>query len=79
MNDIRIRDFQQAMAQKIDNVNKTPTEGFGKIIKGAIDNVNGQERESNKSVMELLNGKKDIHETMINLKRLIFPCDCFLQ
>lgn len=69
MNDIRIRDFQQAMAQKIDNVNKTPTEGFGKIIKGAIDNVNGQERESNKSVMELLNGKKDIHETMINLQK----------
>jgi flagellar hook-basal body complex protein FliE len=69
MNDIRIRDFQQAMAQKIDNVNKKPTEGFGKIIKGAIDNVNGQERESNKSVMELLNGKKDIHETMINLQK----------
>ena len=69
MNDIRIRDFQQAMAQKTDNVNKKPTEGFGKIIKGAIDNVNGQERESNKSVMELLNGKKDIHETMINLQK----------
>jgi len=69
MNDIRIRDFQQAMAQKTDNVNKKPTEGFGKIIKGAIDNVNGQERESNKSIMELLNGKKDIHETMINLQK----------
>ena len=69
MNDIRIRDFQQAMAQKIDNVNKKPTEGFSKIIKGAIDNVNGQERESNKSIMELLNGKKDIHETMINLQK----------
>ena len=69
MNDIRIRDFQQATVQKIDNVNKKPTEGFGKIIKGAIDNVNGQERESNKSIMELLNGKKDIHETMINLQK----------
>ncbi|MBU0767964.1 MAG: flagellar hook-basal body complex protein FliE [Proteobacteria bacterium] len=69
MNDIRIRDFQQATVQKIDNVNKKPTEGFGKVIKGAIDSVNGLERDSNKSVMELLNGKKDIHETMINLQK----------
>jgi flagellar hook-basal body complex protein FliE len=69
MNDIRIRDFQQAMVQKIDNVDKKPTEGFGEVIKGAIDSVNKQERDSNKSVMELLNGKRDIHETMINLQK----------
>jgi len=69
MNDIRIRDFQQATVQKIDNVNKKPTEGFGNVIKGAINRVDGQEKESNRSIMELLNGKKDIHETMINLQK----------
>lgn len=69
MNDIGIRDFQQATVQKIDNVNKKPTEGFGKVIKGAIHEVNGLERDSNRSIMELLNGKKDIHETMINLQK----------
>ena len=69
MNDIGIRDFQQATVPKIDNVNKKPTEGFGKIIKGAINSVNELEKDSNKSVMELLNGKKDIHETMINLQK----------
>ena len=69
MNDIRIKDFQQATVQKIDNVNKKPAEGFGKIIKGAINRVDGLEKDSNRSIMELLNGKKDIHETMINLQK----------
>ncbi|GMQ79595.1 MAG: flagellar hook-basal body complex protein FliE [Thermodesulfobacteriota bacterium] len=69
MNDIRIRDLQQATVQKIDNVNKKQTEGFGEVIKGAINRVNGLEIDSNRSIMELLNGKKDISETMINLQK----------
>jgi len=69
MNDIRIRDLQQAAVQKTDHVNKKPTEGFGKVIKGAIDRVDGLEKDSDRSIMELLNGKKDIHETMINLQK----------
>jgi flagellar hook-basal body complex protein FliE len=69
MNDMRIRDFQQAMVQKTDNVNKEPAEGFGEVIKDAINRVDGSEKESNRSIMELLNGKKDIHETMINLQK----------
>ena len=69
MNDIRIRDFQQATVPKINNANKKPTEGFGTVIKGAINSVNELDKDSNKSVVELLNGKKDIHETMINLQK----------
>jgi flagellar hook-basal body complex protein FliE len=69
MNDMRIRDFQQAMVQKTDNVNKKSTEGFGEVIKDAINRVDGLEKDSNRSIMELLNGKKDIHETMINLQK----------
>lgn len=69
MNDIKVGDFQHAAVQKINNVNKKPTEGFGKVIKGAINKVNELERDSNRSIMELLNGKKDIHETMINLQK----------
>jgi flagellar hook-basal body complex protein FliE len=69
MNNIRIGDFQQTAVQKIDNINKKPSEGFGEVIKGAIDKVNGLENDSNRSIMELLSGKKDIHETMINLQK----------
>ena len=69
MNDISIINPQQSAVQKINNINKTPSEGFGKVIKGAIDRVNEMENNSNRSIMELLNGKKDIHETMINLQK----------
>lgn len=69
MNDISIRDLQQPAVQKINNTNKRPTEGFGKVIKEAIDRVNELENNSNRSIMELLNGKKDIHETMISLQK----------
>ena len=69
MNDIRIGDLQQATVQKIDNISKKPIEGFGEVIRGAIDKVNGLEKDSNRSIMELLSGKKDIHETMINLQK----------
>lgn len=69
MNDMRIRDLQQATLPKTDTVGKKPTEGFAKVIKGAIERVNGMEKDSNRSIMELLNGKKDIHETMINLQK----------
>jgi flagellar hook-basal body complex protein FliE len=69
MNDMRIRDLQQTAVPKTETVGKKSTEGFGKIIKGAIDKVNGMEKDSNRSIMELLNGKKDIHETMINLQK----------
>lgn len=69
MNDIKVNNFQQVTVQKIDNVNKKPSEGFGKVIKGAINRVDEMEKNSNRSIMELLNGKKDIHETMINLQK----------
>ena len=69
MNDISIINSQQPAVQKINNINKGPSEGFGKVIKGAIDRVNEMEKNSNRSIMELLSGKKDIHETMINLQK----------
>ena len=69
MNDLRINDLQQATLQKIDNKNNKSAEGFGEIIKGAINRVDGMEKDSNRSIMELLDGKKDIHETMINLQK----------
>lgn len=70
MDDIRIKDSQQTNLKSFESVNKKSTEGFGKAIKGAIDKVNGLERDSNRSIMELLSGKEDIHETMINLQKV---------
>ncbi len=39
------------------------------MIKGAIDRVDGMDKEADKSIMDLLKGKADIHETMIALQK----------
>jgi flagellar hook-basal body complex protein FliE len=70
MNDLKIGNLQQVAL----NTNKTVTPKsqteFSKVIKGAVDRVNGLEREANQSIVDLLNGKADIHETMINLQKV---------
>jgi flagellar hook-basal body complex protein FliE len=78
MNDIKISDWQQATLKKFTNVDKKNNEGFDKIIKGAINNVNKLEEDSNRSVMDLLSGKADIHETMISLQKADISMRLFL-
>jgi flagellar hook-basal body complex protein FliE len=78
MNDIKISDWQQATLKKFTNVDKKNTEGFDKIIKGAMNNVNKLEEDSNRSVMDLLSGKADIHETMISLQKADISMRLFL-
>ncbi|MEJ2658125.1 MAG: flagellar hook-basal body complex protein FliE [Desulfobacterales bacterium] len=78
MNDIRITDWQQTTLKQFGNVDKKQTEGFDKVIKGAINNVNTLEEDSNRSIMELLSGKADIHETMISLQKADISMRLFL-
>ena len=69
MADLRIEDLRQAPLQNRENVKKKGSEGFAKIIKGAINRVNRSEKEADKSIVELLKGKTDIHDTMIALQK----------
>ncbi len=69
MNDLKIGDFQQLPFSGNEKIqNKDPAE-FGKAIKKAIERVNGLEQEADRSVMDLLKGKADVHETMISLQK----------
>jgi flagellar hook-basal body complex protein FliE len=70
MNDLRIGNLQQVAPKTNDLVKPGSRTEFGKVIKGTVDRVNGLEREANQSIVELLNGKADIHETMINLQKV---------
>jgi len=45
MNDLKIDGGQQATLKKFANVDKKNTEGFDKVIKGAINNVNKLEED----------------------------------
>jgi flagellar hook-basal body complex protein FliE len=78
MNDLKINNWQQASLKNITNIDKKSSGGFDKVIKGAIDNVNKLENDSNKSVMDLLSGKADIHETMISLQKADISMRLFL-
>ena len=78
MDNLKIGGWQQAMFNKVADVDKKNTEGFDKVIKNAINNVNKIENDSNRSVMDLLNGKADIHETMISLQKADISMRLFL-
>jgi flagellar hook-basal body complex protein FliE len=70
MNDLKIGNLQQVSSKANLTVKSKSQTEFGKVIKGAVDRVNGLEREANQSIVDLLNGKADIHEAMINLQKV---------
>jgi flagellar hook-basal body complex protein FliE len=70
MNDLKIGNLQQVALKNNETVQPGSQTEFGKVIKGAVDRVNGLEREANRSIVDLLKGKADIHETMINLQKV---------
>jgi flagellar hook-basal body complex protein FliE len=69
MSDLRIGNLRQAPIQLNENQKQAITSEFGKVIKGAIDRVDGMDKEADKSIVDLLKGKADIHETMIALQK----------
>ncbi len=78
MDDLKIGAWKQATLNKFANVEKKNTEGFDKVIKNAMNNVDKLEKDSNRSVMDLLSGKADIHETMISLQKADISMRLFL-
>ncbi len=69
MSDLRIGNLRQTPIQLNENQKQASTSEFGKVIKGAIDRVDRMDKAADKSIMDLLQGKADIHETMIALQK----------
>lgn len=69
MSDLRIGNLRQAPIQLNENQKQASTLEFGKVIKGAIERVDRMDKAADKSIMDLLQGKADIHETMIALQK----------
>ncbi len=70
MEDLRIEGLGQAPIGNSEKVKGKDSTAFGEAIKGAINKVNRLEREANSSIVDLLQGKADIHETMIALQKV---------
>jgi len=78
MNDLKIGNLRQASIPLNENQKQAGTSDFGKVIKGAIDRVDEMDKEADKSIMDLLQGKANIHETMIALQKSDISVRLFL-
>ena len=70
MSGIKIENLQQAPAKNNENIRHKNSAEFGGVLKGAINKVNNLEKETDRSIVELLKGNADIPETMIGLQKL---------
>jgi len=70
MSDLRIGDLSQTSLGLNKPVKQEGASEFGKVIKGAIDRVGQLDKEADRSIMDLLKGKADIHETMVALQKV---------
>jgi len=78
MANLRIENVQQVPVKNSEKATQKGPTGFGEIIKGAINNVNGLDRDANRSIVDLLQGKTDIPETMIALQKADISMRLFL-
>jgi len=69
MSDLRIENLKHTPTINNEKVEQKDAADFAKVIKGAINNTNRLEGEANRSVVDLLQGKADIHETMIAIQK----------
>jgi flagellar hook-basal body complex protein FliE len=69
MDEIKIDGRQQAITDKIDGTKHQGNNGFAEVIKKAVNNAGNMEKEADMSVMNLLKGKAEIHETMIAMQK----------
>ncbi|MBW1705613.1 MAG: flagellar hook-basal body complex protein FliE [Deltaproteobacteria bacterium] len=70
MSEIKIENLQQTPVKNIENVRHKNSAEFGGVLKGAISRVSSLEKETDRSIVELLKGNADIPETMIGLQKL---------
>ncbi len=71
MGDLKIENLQRAPISNSNNgkVKEKDSADFAKVMKGAINNVDKLERGANKSIVDLLQGKAGIHESMIAIQK----------
>ncbi|MBA3035514.1 MAG: flagellar hook-basal body complex protein FliE [Desulfobacterium sp.] len=69
MNSLKIDNFIPISFNKSEQITSNGSTEFKDVIKTAIDNVNDLEKDGDKSIVNLLQGKEDVHTTMIALQK----------
>jgi flagellar hook-basal body complex protein FliE len=78
MTDLRIGGLSENTFQNKASVKPKPKESFGNVINNAIQKVGNLENEADGSIVELVQGKADIHETMVALQKSDISMRMFL-
>lgn len=69
MEDLRIENLAGVPSGSGEKVKQKGSGDFASAISGAVKRVSGLEKEADKSILDLLQGKAEIHETMIALQK----------
>ena len=69
MNSIKIDNLDPVGFKKSERLKPNNSTGFKEVIKTAIDNVDSMEKDGDKSILSLIQGKEDVHTTMIALQK----------
>jgi len=78
MTDIRIDQLSQSTFQNKKNVTAKEKGNFNNIINNAIKKVDKLENAADQSIVDMLQGKADIHETMVALQKSDISMRMFL-
>jgi flagellar hook-basal body complex protein FliE len=78
MNDLRIDNSFRGIVKTSQSSRPKPQQGFGEVINAAVEKVSRLENEADASITDLLQGKADIHETMIALQKSDISMRTFL-
>jgi len=69
MDGLKIGNISQVSIDTSEKIKQKSPAGFGEVIKKALGKVNTLENEADRSIIDLLQGKADISETMIALQK----------
>lgn len=69
MADLRINEALAPALEKSLQQKPKGEEGFGRILNEALGNISRLDKDANRSIGELLEGKADIHEVMVAMQK----------
>jgi flagellar hook-basal body complex protein FliE len=78
MNDLKIDNLVQGLSKTNQSIKPRANQGFGDVISAAVEKVGKLENEADRSIGDLLQGRTDIHETMIALQKSDISMRTFL-
>ncbi len=69
MSDLAIEKISQTPLRNNRSIGEKDAVEFNRILKGAVSSVDRLEKDADRNIVDLLQGKADIHETMIAIQK----------